>query len=102
MMFPKKVSGPHKEQLKNILSRITELLKESNESDYSVFTIEQTLETLFKETERLDKRNRFHIKRISFLFLPTGPLQEISLANPWSDEFLVLADRFDTIIENYG
>jgi len=28
----------------------------------------------------------------------TAPLQEISLGNPWSDEFLVLADQFDTKI----
>jgi hypothetical protein len=35
---------------------------------------------------------------LSVLFLPTGPLQEISLSSGWSAEFLRLAERFDTEI----
>ena len=31
----------------------------------------------------------------SFLFLPTGPLQEESLTSGWGDEFVDLANRFD-------
>jgi hypothetical protein len=30
------------------------------------------------------------------LFLPTGPLQELSLSSGWGDEFIVLANRFDS------
>jgi hypothetical protein len=29
------------------------------------------------------------------MFLPTGPLQELSLSSGWGDEFIVLASRFD-------
>ena len=29
------------------------------------------------------------------LFLPTGPIQEVSLSSGWGDEFVALADRFD-------
>jgi hypothetical protein len=29
------------------------------------------------------------------LFLPTGPLQELSLSSRWGDEYIVLASRFD-------
>ena len=32
---------------------------------------------------------------LSVLFLPTGPIQEVSLSSGWSAEFLSLADRFD-------
>jgi hypothetical protein len=30
------------------------------------------------------------------LFAPTGPIQEVALSSGWGDEFLLLADRFDT------
>jgi hypothetical protein len=32
---------------------------------------------------------------ISILFLPTGPIQEVSLSSGWGDEFLALAERVD-------
>ena len=31
----------------------------------------------------------------SRVFLPTGPIQEVSLSSGWGDEFVALADRFD-------
>jgi hypothetical protein len=30
-------------------------------------------------------------------FAPTGPIQEIAIANDWHDRYLVLADAFDQI-----
>jgi hypothetical protein len=32
------------------------------------------------------------------LFLPTGPLQEVSLSSGWGDEFVALADRHDAAV----
>jgi hypothetical protein len=32
---------------------------------------------------------------LSWLFAPTGPLQEVSLRSGWGAEFLALATRFD-------
>ena len=32
---------------------------------------------------------------IGMLFLPTGPIQEVSLSSGWGDAFVALADRFD-------
>lgn len=34
-------------------------------------------------------------KSLEFLFLPTGPLQELGLSSGWGDEYLELADAFD-------
>lgn len=34
---------------------------------------------------------------IAILFAPTGPMQELAISSGWSDEFLQLADEFDTI-----
>ena len=35
------------------------------------------------------------------LFLPTGPLEELSLTEGWGDEFCALADRFDVAVRAY-
>jgi hypothetical protein len=35
---------------------------------------------------------------ISVLFLPTGPLQEVSLSSGWGNEFIALAARFDAAL----
>ena len=37
---------------------------------------------------------------VSAIFLPTGPMQELSLSSGWSSEFLKLADKYDEIIYN--
>ena len=39
---------------------------------------------------------------MNVLFLPTGPLQELSLDEGWGDEFCALADRFDVAVRAYG
>jgi len=40
---------------------------------------------------------------IEVLFLPTGPIQEVSLSSGWGQEFVELASRFDSAIEQaYG
>jgi hypothetical protein len=36
------------------------------------------------------------------LFAPTGPIQEVSISSGWGEEFLSLADRFDSAIEGRG
>jgi hypothetical protein len=35
---------------------------------------------------------------LRFLFAPTGPLQETSMASGWAAEFLALAARFDDAV----
>ena len=40
---------------------------------------------------------------IELLFLPTGPIQEVSVSSGWGQEFCELAGRFDTAIARvYG
>jgi hypothetical protein len=34
------------------------------------------------------------------LFLPTGPIQEVSISSGWGDEFLELANRFDAAMND--
>jgi hypothetical protein len=42
-------------------------------------------------------------KDIEFLFLPTGPIQEVSLSSGWGQEFLEISSRLDSAVEGvYG
>jgi hypothetical protein len=41
------------------------------------------------------------VPHLSFLFAPTGPLQEVSLRSGWGAEFLALAVRFDAAMTHY-
>ncbi|WP_028063275.1 AN1-type zinc finger domain-containing protein [Solirubrobacter soli] len=41
------------------------------------------------------RAGRGDTRSMNILFLPTGPLQELSLDSGWGDEFVALADRFD-------
>ena len=45
--------------------------------------------------ERLGRGDASALGELDLLFLPTGPLQEVSISNGWADRFLVLAGRFD-------
>ena len=36
---------------------------------------------------------------LEFLFLPTGPIQEVSESSGWGEEFLSVANRFDKGVE---
>ena len=44
----------------------------------------------------------FALTQLSFLFMPTGALQEISLSSGWSEEFLSLSSRFDAASVRYA
>lgn len=59
-----------------------------SDADEAVAAIERVLDRL---------RQNVTINNISMgiFFLPTGPLQELSISSGWGDEFIALADRFD-------
>jgi hypothetical protein len=37
--------------------------------------------------------------KLTVLFAPTGPIQEVSLRSGWAREFLSLSERFDVLLE---
>jgi hypothetical protein len=47
----------------------------------------------------LEENHKTGLEFFQLLFLPTGTLQEISIQNGWSEEYLKLATEFDTIYE---
>lgn len=48
-------------------------------------------------TRQLQNGDTSSVEKIKFLFLPTATLQEHSIFNGWADEYLKLAEKFDSI-----
>lgn len=84
--------------LLKILRRVRELVARSEDSDWSCMDAKDILERLDHSIRRLEQFLAVDVDELRFLFVVTGPLQETSMSNGWSDEFLVLAEYFDEII----
>ena len=85
------------DKLRRILLEVIELLSVSQDSDWSDMDVSETLKVIHKQLIFIDNR-RVQKSKLYYLFLPTGPLQEISMQNGWSDEYLLIAERFDGCI----
>ena len=67
------------------------------ENDF-VWSSWETQATALDELDRIIAgvaMGRIDDARLDLLFAPTGPIQEVSLASGWGDEFLELAQRYD-------
>lgn len=84
--------------LLSILERCRELTTESEDSDWSCMNVPNIVAILDRSISRLNKSRPVDVTELRFLFLVTGPLQETSISNGWSQEFLLLAERFDRIV----
>jgi hypothetical protein len=83
-----------------VLSRVKELLAQSQESLWASRTPAEVVAVLDRELRSLTESSCLRDKtELAYLFAPTGQIQEISLANQWSDEYLELSSRFDAARE---
>ncbi len=81
----------------DILDEIIHII-ECNETDVTwsgYDTVDDALAELNDHKNRLIQNDLSKRRELKFLFLPTGPLQEISISSGWGDRFLSLAKRFD-------
>ncbi|HXJ23438.1 MAG TPA: hypothetical protein VMT03_24705 [Polyangia bacterium] len=48
----------------------------------------------------IEKVGRGHIPKMTLdvLFAPTGPIQEVSISSGWGQEFLAVAEKYDSAI----
>ena len=83
------------ETLKEILIKTMQLLKQSKESDWSPLTPEEVVINLETQIEKLEKNEKIDRLLLELEFAPTSTIQEISLANGWSREYLKLSSKFD-------
>ena len=86
------------QELISALEKTIEFLKNSTDSDWAAQSVSEAKETLEKELETYKQKQKFSFLgkgKIKFLFLPTGTLQEISLDNGWSSEYLQISEIID-------
>ncbi|MCE9559811.1 MAG: hypothetical protein K8R88_12775 [Armatimonadetes bacterium] len=83
---------PNTEQVRDILREVKDLLT-GTESDYSWSSWQDAEDATQEINGYLE--DLINPSCAAVLFLPTGPLQELSLSSGWGDEFCALADRFD-------
>ncbi|MCA9013759.1 MAG: hypothetical protein KDA77_00380 [Planctomycetaceae bacterium] len=87
-----------KQALLTVLQQCRELTLASNDSDWSWMDVPKIIDSLDRSIRILQESRPLDLNELRFLFAPTGPLQETSMSNNWSDEFLLLAEQFDNII----
>jgi len=80
-----------------VLTMIKSLLEiESQEESLYGHKAEDSLETIIKAIHYYhDPINQSYPEKIEFEFLPTGPLQELSMTNGWDEVYLKLSESFD-------
>lgn len=93
--------GRRTESLIQVLSRVKELLARSQESDWAALSAPEVIGILDRELQSLTESGRLRDKtELASLFAPTAEIQEISMANGRSDEYLQLASRFDDALKD--
>lgn len=82
-------------QLIKFLSEVSSFLKQSVESDWAISTPKEIYKILQDEILRISNKHKFDRTLLNMLFSPTGDIQEISMANGWGEEYLVLSEQYD-------
>lgn len=88
-------------ELAAVLRRVAELLRRDDPDGgwYIYASGERSMVNYFLKKADADlPLNETEYGTLRFLFAPTGPLQETSMASGWAAEFLALAARFDDAI----
>jgi len=82
-------------EINNILERMLELLESSNDSIWSDMEVCEVKHTIVRQLDNIKLDRKVNKAKLSYLFLPTAPLQEIAMENSWVDEYMELAEKFD-------
>ena len=73
------------------------LLRSSQDGGYNTQPVQAIIASLMTIQDEFDRTGRLDTDKLSFLFGPTGTIQEISMFNGWADQFLRLAQEVDKI-----
>jgi hypothetical protein len=84
-----------------ILRRIKELMdvKGTNVLFSSFNTNIEIIESIETHINMLNNYDFSVLDELILLFLPTSDLQELSISNGWSEEYLELSKQFDSLIQ---
>jgi hypothetical protein len=85
----------------DVLSRAKNLLVRSQNSDWAALSPDQVITILDREMQSLMEDGRLRDKTVlASLFAPTADIQEIAMANEWSDAYLQLSSSFDAALKH--
>lgn len=85
-------------QLISIINSVKRNVSENSDMTYCYYdTPAELIEVLDKFIMELENGNMNIIDNLSVEFAPTSSLQEHSMGNGWSDEYLIIAEEFDSI-----
>ena len=80
--------------INNVIDRISD---DSDMVRTRYDTAKQLRDELESYKQQLQERNISSLDKLKLLFLPTATLQEHSISNGWTDEYLRLAAKFDNL-----
>lgn len=81
---------------------ISFLRQETCDLSYSHYnSVDELIESINTFMLGTRENNKEDIKKLLFLFLPTGELQEISIESDWPYEFLDIADKVENAVRKY-
>jgi hypothetical protein len=77
------------------LERTSELLAESEDSDYSAWSAKEARAEIDQFVAAIKANKNYDATGLAALFMVTGPVQEIAMANGWAEEMIRLAEVVD-------
>jgi hypothetical protein len=86
-------------KLKQVLEETRGLVSKSESSDWTPFEPDEIFKVLSDAIQAIDNGETLDKDTLKMHFCVTGPIQETSMANGWSDRYLELAAIFDKEIE---
>jgi hypothetical protein len=85
--------------LTDILQRCRALCQASHDAVWSSTGVSEIVAMLDRGIESIERRAELNRDELRLLFAPTGALQETSIDNGWSHEYLLLSAEFDQLME---
>ncbi|WP_444905615.1 hypothetical protein ACJJIR_12630 [Microbulbifer sp. SSSA008] len=101
-LFAKKKDHALLDEMLYVLKETLRLAKISEDSIWSDMDVEEISGMLSKAVEKIEAGKSPSMFKLKYLFAPTGPIQETSMENGWSDLYLELSERFDEAAEKWG
>ncbi len=85
-------------QLISLITQVKKNVSDNSDMTYCYYeTPAELIEALDKFIVEFENGNMNVIEDLSVEFAPTSSLQEHSMGNDWSNEYLIIAEEFDSI-----
>ena len=99
MWLTRKRKREHRDELIRLLERTKEHIDRSEESIWAGLSPAEIGMDLTIAIEALRSTEAVDRDQLRMHFAPTGPLQETSMMSGWTDEYMEVSSRFDTLID---